>query len=126
MSDRLAAGWARSRCQSVSVVPISQWLRHGITNSTDDVVRRISPASPAMRSRGTTRWTPLEARTRKRPRPPDSACIESVHTPVQLITTPARTAVSRPSSASRTCTPTTRSDSRAKPTTGVDVRTVAP
>ena len=54
MSDFVAAGWARSRYQSVSVVPISQWLFHGITNSTDDSVRRISPASPTIFSRATT------------------------------------------------------------------------
>ena len=29
MSRRLAAGWARSRFQSVSVVPMIQWLSHG-------------------------------------------------------------------------------------------------
>ena len=105
MSDLVAAGCARSRFQSVSVVPISQWFFHGMTNSTDDAVRRISPASPVIFSRGTTMWTPFEARTRNRPRPPDSAWISSVHTPVQLSTTPARTVVSRPSSASRTRTP---------------------
>ena len=91
MSDVVAAGCARSRFQSVSVVPISQWFFHGMTNSTDVAVRRISPASPVIRSRGTTMCTPLDARTRNRPRPPDSACISSVHTPVQLSTTPAAT-----------------------------------
>ena len=43
MSFLVAAGCARSRCQSVSVVPMIQWLRHGITNSTDFSVRRIRP-----------------------------------------------------------------------------------
>ena len=68
-----AAGCARSRFQSVSVVPINQWFFHGITNSTELSVRRIRPASPVMRSRGTTMCTPLEARTRNRPRAPDRA-----------------------------------------------------
>ena len=45
MSALVAAGCARSRFQSVSVVPMIQWLRHGITNSTDFSVRRISPDS---------------------------------------------------------------------------------
>ena len=69
MSLRVAVGWARSRFQSLSVVPISQWFFHGMTNSTDDAVRRIRPASPVIRSRGTTTCTPLDARTRNRPRP---------------------------------------------------------
>ncbi len=89
MSDFVAAGCARSRFQSVSVVPISQWFFHGMTNSTDVAVRRISPASPVIFSRGTTMCTPFEARTWNRPRPPDSAWTSSVHTPVQLSTTPA-------------------------------------
>ena len=61
--------------------------------------------SDAMRSRGTTMCTPLDARTRNRPRPPDSRWISSVHTPVQFSTTCARTSASRPSSQSRTRTP---------------------
>ena len=69
---------------------------------------------------------PLDARTLNRPRLPDSAWISSVHTPVQFTTAPARTVTSRPSSTSRTVTPTTRSDSRWKPTTCVDERTTAP
>ncbi len=38
-----AAGWALSRSQSVSVVPMIQCRPHGMTNSTDVAVRRISP-----------------------------------------------------------------------------------
>ena len=45
MSLRLAAGWALSRDQSVSVVPMIQCRPHGMTNSTDFSVRRISPDS---------------------------------------------------------------------------------
>ena len=59
MSCLVAAGCARSRFQSVSVVPTIQWLRHGMTNSTDFSVRRIIPASATIRSRGTTMCTPL-------------------------------------------------------------------
>ena len=105
MSDRVAAGCARSKFQSVSVVPMSQWCFHGMTNSTEDSVRRIRPASPTIRSRGTTMCTPLDARTRNRPRPPDMAWISSVQTPVQLSTTPARMVAVRPSSVSRTSDP---------------------
>ena len=35
MSVRLAAGWALSRFQSVSVVPMIQCRPHGMTKSTD-------------------------------------------------------------------------------------------
>ena len=63
MSARLAAGWARSRFQSVSVVPMIQWLPHGMTNSTLFSVRLMSPTVALIRSRGTTRWMPLDART---------------------------------------------------------------
>src|SRR5919199_2319208 len=68
MSARDAAGWALSSVQSVSVVPTIQWLPQGMTNSTDFSVRRISPVSPLIRSRGTTTCTPLLARTWNRPR----------------------------------------------------------
>ena len=67
MSALVAAGWARSRFQSVSVVPMIQWLPHGITNITDFSVRRMIATSLTMRSRGTTMCTPLEARTLKTP-----------------------------------------------------------
>lgn len=69
MSDLVAAGWARSRFQSVSVVPMIQWsVLQAMTKRTDFSVRRMREVSLAMRSRGTTMWTPLEARTWKRPR----------------------------------------------------------
>ena len=63
---------------------------HGMTNSTDFSVRRMSPDSPRMRSRGTTRWMPLLARTWNWPRSPASACVSSVQTPVALTTCWAR------------------------------------
>lgn len=126
MSALVAAGCARSRCQSVSVVPTIQWLPHGMMNSTDFSVRRITPDSATMRSRGTTMCTPLLERTRKRPRPPESFCNSSVHTPVALITACARTSISSPLSTSRTRTPATRSASRRKPVTWVDVVITAP
>ena len=44
MSAREAAGWARSRSQAVSVVPMIQCRPHGITNSTDFSVRVMKPA----------------------------------------------------------------------------------
>ncbi len=40
--------------QGVSVVPISQYLDHGMMNRTDFSVCRMRPTSPRMRSRGTT------------------------------------------------------------------------
>jgi hypothetical protein len=55
MSRELAAGWALSSDQSVSVVPMIQWRPHGITNSTLFSVRRMIPVSDCSRSRGTTR-----------------------------------------------------------------------
>ena len=115
MSARDAAGWLRSRSQGVSVVPMIQWRPHGITNSTDFSVRRMIPVEEWMRSRGTTRWMPLEARTWMLPRPPTSSWISSVHTPVAFTTCRARTSYSSPLSRSRTRTPVTRSPSRRKP-----------
>ena len=44
-----------------------------------------------IRSRGTTRWMPLDARTWNWPRSPTSAWVSSVHTPVALTTCLART-----------------------------------
>ena len=126
MSALVAAGWARSRFQSVSVVPMIQCVPHGMTNSTDFSVRRMIATSLTIRSRGTTMCTPLDARTRNRPRCLDSAWISSVHTPVALTTTWPRTSVIAPSSESRTRTPVTRSPSRSSDTTWVDVRTTAP
>ena len=81
MSALVAAGWARSRFQSVSVVPMIQCVPHGMTNSTDFSVRRMIATSLTIRSRGTTTCTPFDARTRNRPRCLDSAWISSVHTP---------------------------------------------
>ena len=45
MSALVAAGWARSRFQSVSVVPMIQCVPHGMTNSTDFSVRRMIATS---------------------------------------------------------------------------------
>lgn len=126
MSALVAAGWARSRFQSVSVVPMIQWVPHGMTNSTDFSVRRMIAASETIRSRGTTMCTPLEARTWNRPRWRDNAWISSVHTPVALTTTCPRTSVTSPSSESRTRTPVTRSPSRSSATTWLEVRMTAP
>lgn len=126
MSVRLAAGCDLSRSQSVSVVPMIQCRPHGITNSTDFSVRRIRPVEEWMRSLGTTRWMPLEARTWNCPRSPTIACVSSVHTPVALTTWRARMSYVRPCSTSRTCTPTTRSPSRRKPVTVAREATCAP
>ena len=126
MSLRVAAGCARSRFQSVSVVPMIQWFFHGITNSTDVSVRRISPVSPAIRSRGTTMCTPLDARTRNRPRLPDSRWISSVHTPVALITTPAPTRRLRAGLDVPHPDPDDPVGLRANPTTWVDGAITAP
>jgi hypothetical protein len=59
MSCAVAAGCALSRSHGVSVVPTIQWRPHGMTNSTLFSVRRISPVVDWIRSRGTTRCTPL-------------------------------------------------------------------
>ncbi len=126
MSARLAAGWALSRFQSVSVVPMIQCRPHGITNSTDFSVLVMKPVSERIRSRGTTRWMPLLAWTLRLPRPPTISWISSVHTPAALTTTRARISRSRPVSRSRARTPTTRSPSRRKPVTWVRVATWAP
>src|SRR4028119_1583563 len=69
MSVRLAAGCARSRSQSVSVVPMIQWLPHGMMNSRLFSVRVMTPVALLIRFRGTTRWPPFDARTWSRPRP---------------------------------------------------------
>ena len=94
--------------------------------STDFSVRRIRPTSPAMRSRGTRMCTPFDARTRKRPLPPVIFWMSSVHTPVQLMTTLARTSAVSPVSTSRIFAPTTRSASVMSETTSVELRTIAP
>lgn len=126
MSAREAAGWALSRFQRVSVVPMIQCLPHGMTNSTDFSVRMMSPLSEWMRSRGTTRWMPLDARTWICPRPPTSCWMSSVHTPVALTTWRARTSNSAPFSRSHTRTPVTRSPSRRKPIACTREATCAP
>ena len=126
MSAWLAAGWARSSRQSVSVVPMIQWLVHGMMNSRLFSVWVISPVRELIRFRGTTRWIPLDARTSNWPRPPSSCCSSSIHTPAALIVCLARISNSAPDSRSRTCTPATRSASRRKPTTRVLVATAAP
>ena len=96
MSALEAAGWALSRSQSVSVVPMIQCRPQGMTNSTDFSVRRISPVVEWMRSLGTTRWMPLDARTWNCPRSPTIAWVSSVHTPVALTTCLARISYSPP------------------------------
>ncbi len=126
MSLRLAAGWSLDSDQSVSVVPMIQCRPHGMTNSTDFSVRRIRPDSPRIRSRGTTRCTPLLARTWNWPRSDVSACVSSVHTPVELMTALARMSNSRPDSRSLTVAPVTRPPSRSSPTTRVRLATWAP
>ncbi len=126
MSVALAAGWSFDRFQSVSVVPMIQCRSHGMTNSTDFSVRRIRPASPRMRSRGTTRCTPLDARTWNCPRSPASDCVSSVHTPVALMTCLAAMSNSSPVSRSITRAPVTRSPSRSSAVTRVRLATWAP
>ena len=76
----MSARWTRPggpcpSSQSVSVVPMIQCRPHGMTNSTDFSVRRISPVADWIRSRGTTRWMPLDARTWNWPRSPTSAWV---------------------------------------------------
>ncbi len=126
MSASLAAGWARSRFQSVSVVPTIQWLCQGTMNSRLLAVRVISPVLALIRLRGTSRCTPLDARTRNWPRPPIMVWIWSIQTPAALMVCRARISNSRPVSRSRTRTPATRSSSRRKPTTRVLAATAAP
>ena len=97
----VAAGWALSRFQSVSVVPMIQCRPHGMTNSTRLLGAQDQPGAwSGCRSRGTTRWMPLEARTWNCPRSPAIAWVSSVHTPVALMTCLARTSNSRPVSRS--------------------------
>ena len=126
MSARDAAGWARSSSHGVSVVPMIQWRPHGITKSTDFSVLVMNPNSLRMRSRGTTRWMPLLASTSSAPNPPSISWISLVHTPPALITTLARTSISRSFSRSIRRAPTTRSPSFRKPTTWVREATWAP
>ncbi len=126
MSALDAAGCALSRSQSVSVVPTIQCRPHGMTKSTLFSVRRISPVVEWMRSLGTTRWMPLDARTWNWPRSPIRAWVSSVHTPVAFTIWRARTSYSPPASTSCTRAPTTRSPSRRKPTTLARLAASAP
>ncbi len=126
MSALEAAGWALSRSQSVSVVPMIQCRPQGMTNSTDFSVRRIRPVVEWMRSLGTTRWMPLEARTWNWPRSPTMDWVSSVHTPVAFTTCLARISYSPPASTSCTRAPTTRSPSRRKEVTRARLATWAP
>ncbi len=126
MSALDAAGWALSRSQSVSVVPMIQCRPQGMTKRTDFSVRRIRPVVEWTRSLGTTRWMPLEARTWNRPRSPTMACVSSVHTPVALTTCRAWISYSPPPSTSCTRAPTTRSPSRRNPVTRARLATFAP
>ena len=126
MSVLLAAGCARSRSQSVSVVPMIQWLPHGITNSRLFSVRVMMPVAELIRLRGTTRCTPLEARTWNCPRPPTISWISSVHTPAALMTCLARICDARPVSRSVTSAPTTRSPSLRNPVARVLLTHSAP
>jgi hypothetical protein len=110
----------------VSVVPTIQWRPHGITNSTLFSVRRISPVVDWIRSRGTTRCTPFDARTLICPRSATRPWVSSVQTPVALMTCLARTSKSRPVSRSRSRAPVTRSPSRRKSTTRTRLAHIAP
>ena len=84
------------------------------------------PVLDWIRSRGTTRCTPLDARTLIEPRPPTMAWISSVHTPVAFTTCWALICSSVPVSRSTACTPVTRSPSRRKPVTWVRDAICAP
>ena len=126
MSCWLAAGCARSRSHSVSVVPTIQCLPHGTMNSTLLLVRAMMPVAELIRLRGTTMCTPLDARTRNCPRPPTISWISSVHTPAALITWVAWMSNSSPPSRSFARTPTTWSPSRRKPTALVLLAIAAP
>ena len=126
MSADDAAGWALSSCQSVSVVPMIQCRPHGMMNSTLFSVRRIIPVLDCRRSRGTTRWTPFDARTWNCPRVSAMAWVSSVQTPVALMTCLARTLKWLPVSRSSTSAPVTRSPSRSNDTTRLRLATSAP
>lgn len=126
MSALEAAGCALSRSHSVSVVPTIQWRPHGITNKTLFSVRRMSPVVELIRSLGTTRWMPLDARTWNWPRSPTIAWVSSVHTPVAFTIWRARISYSPPPSTSSTRAPTTRSPSRRNPVTRALLATFAP
>ena len=126
MSLRLAAGWARSSAQSVSVVPMIQWLPHGMMNSTLFSVRVMMPVAELIRLRGTRRCTPLDARTWNCPRPPTISWISSVHTPAALIDLLGADLELVPGLEVAHPAPTTRSSSRRKPMTRALVAHSAP
>ena len=117
MSALLAAGWSRPSRHGVSVVPTIQRSPHGMTKSTLVGVRRISPAcvppasvsrAPSMAERGSTRCTPLDARTRRLGAAmPSISPMSSLQTPVAATTLRARTVNELPSVRSATRTPTT-------------------
>ncbi len=110
----------------MSVVPTIQWRPHGITNSTLFSVRRISPVSRSIFSRGTTRWMPLDARTVNGAGMPAAFETSSLHTPVAATTVRARTSISAPLSTSVTFAPTTRPPSRTSSVIRARVSTAAP
>ena len=125
MSLLLAAGCARSSCQSVSVVPTIQCVPDGITKRTLSEVRRIKPVSRFIRSRGITRWIPLEALTLELSWPTKFS-MSSLHTPVALTTVPHETFSSRPVSRHLIKAPQTRPSELMSPVTLVEVRIDAP
>ena len=87
----------------MSVVPMiqnSSLHGHGMMNSRLFSVSVIRPVSESMRSRGTSRCTPLHACTRNWPLPPIISWISSVQTPAALIVTSARIVNSVPVSRS--------------------------
>ena len=126
MSADVAAGWALSRSQCVSVVPMIQCRPQGMTKRTDFSVRRMMPEREWIRSRGTTRWMPLEARTWNWPRSPTIDWVSSVQTPVALTICRAWTSNSRPVILSSARIPVTRSPWRRNPTAATRDATCAP
>ena len=114
-----AAGCALSRSQSVSVVPMIQCRPHGITNSTRLLGAQDQPGRRSwIRSRGTTRWMPLDARTWNWPRSPTIAWIVVGPHAGGVDDLPGPDLeLARRSRGRCTRTPTTRSPSRRKPTT---------
>ena len=97
-----------------------------MTKSTLFSVRRMMPVFDCSRSRGTTRWIPLDARTWNWPRVSASAWVSSVHTPVALMTWLARTSKDLPVTRSVTLAPVTRSPWRRKSVTRTRLAASAP
>ena len=126
MSACVAAGLSRPYCQSVSVVPMIQRSPQGSTNRTLFSVGRMRAYSDSMRSWGTTTCTPFEGRTIMGDATPARRSISVVHTPVALITVPARTSNSPSDSRSATRTPAILSPSCRKPTTATAEAQTAP